>query len=226
MQYTRKIMRVTEVPALAVLKQLPTILLIDARGEVRTEWYTNARLELRYYVTLPADGIYDFDFVADPPAGPVPEIIFPVHTQFHWEAYPITLKGVRVHAEANCLERLLEQAGSYGVACHQSTLGTRDRLKAEGEKVGNGVVAGRTGGDDALASSGRVGNGFAAGGGQVGNGVMAGGGSTGVGGSLVEDDKDWNGRTTVGIGGHGQPSADRLGSHELTEEGQVTGAGT
>ena len=54
---------------IAILKSMPPQWSIRADGLVATAGWTNPRLEPRFYINFPADGIQDLDFVADPPAG-------------------------------------------------------------------------------------------------------------------------------------------------------------
>ena len=52
---------------LALLKSKPPKLSIKADGEVPTGGWSAGELVPRVYVQPPPDGIYDFDFVAEPP---------------------------------------------------------------------------------------------------------------------------------------------------------------
>ncbi len=89
---------------LEISKSLPPILTINAEGRVRTGGYSKARLEPRIYVHPPADGIYEFDFVATPPPGMATQVISPIKAEpYHWEDYPKDLKGVKVYAEENSM---------------------------------------------------------------------------------------------------------------------------
>lgn len=81
---------------------------IHADGVVRTSGYTNPRLEPFVYIQPPADGIWDFDFVADKPGGPVKQVLTPISADYTWESFPSDIKGVRIHAETNSIEERVE----------------------------------------------------------------------------------------------------------------------
>jgi hypothetical protein len=97
--------RVMEVKAAraVIVKTNPPGLLADANGEVPTAGWTNIRLEPFFYVVPPADGIWDMDFVGDPPTGIVAQVVLPVSASITLPA-PHWLKGVRIHAAQNELE--------------------------------------------------------------------------------------------------------------------------
>ena len=63
-----KILEITSVK-LSVLESFPPKLKIDAFGTVPTGGWSNPKLIPHIHIQAPADGIYGFDFVADPPAG-------------------------------------------------------------------------------------------------------------------------------------------------------------
>lgn len=98
---------------LALLKSQPPRLVISASGLVTTSGWTNGRLEPRFYIQFPPDGIYDFDFVAEPPEGITLMVILPITAKpVEWKKFPAALKGVRVHAQSNKIEALLGQSNS------------------------------------------------------------------------------------------------------------------
>jgi hypothetical protein len=88
-------------------KSKPPVLVVVAKGETRTSGYTNGRLERRQYVIPPADGLQDYDFVADPPRGVATGALSPIEATDRWEDPPSWLKGSRVHAESNQMEGLI-----------------------------------------------------------------------------------------------------------------------
>jgi hypothetical protein len=59
------------------------------------------------YVQAPPDGIYDFDFVARPPTGMAIQVILPIFAGINVEHFPADLRGVRVHASNNAVEKLV-----------------------------------------------------------------------------------------------------------------------
>lgn len=101
-----KVLEVTEV-RLAVLESFPPKLRITAMGTVRTGGWTNPRLEPFIFIQPPPDGIYDFDFVADPPVGPATQVITPIAVAHLWDNLPSGVKGVRIHAAENSKKALL-----------------------------------------------------------------------------------------------------------------------
>jgi hypothetical protein len=101
-----KVLEVTEV-RLAVLESFPPKLRITAMGTVRTGGWTNPRLEPFIFIQPPPDGIYDFDFVADPPVGPATQVITPIAVTHLWDNLPRGVKGVRIHATENFKMALL-----------------------------------------------------------------------------------------------------------------------
>jgi hypothetical protein len=105
-----KILEIKNV-TLALLKSKPPQLAITAIGSVPTTGYSNPHLIPYHYFVPPADGIYDFDFVATSPSGHAGNLILPVVGTFVMEMVPAALKGVRVHASTNMKEALLESKG-------------------------------------------------------------------------------------------------------------------
>ena len=93
--------------SLSILKKNPPILHIDAKGKTRTSGYTNVRLEPRIYVKPPADGIYEFDFVATEPSGVAAQVLTDVEAAYDWDSYPDELKGVKLYAETNDIVEML-----------------------------------------------------------------------------------------------------------------------
>jgi hypothetical protein len=106
-----KIREVTEIH-LAVLESFPPKLRISATGTVPTGGWSNPALQPYIHIQPPPDGIHDFDFVADPPTGPAPQVISPIQATYTWEAFPEGVKGVRVHASQNAVTALLDTTGA------------------------------------------------------------------------------------------------------------------
>ena len=99
---------------LTLLKSNPPLLVINASGFVTTSGWTNGRLEPWYYIDFPTDGIQDFDFVADSPPGITLQVISPITaTPAEWSDPPEKLKGVRIHAQSNKLEKLLGKSEKF-----------------------------------------------------------------------------------------------------------------
>ena len=102
----------------ALAKSQPPDLLVHAQGLVPTSGWQNAVLSAWVYVTPPADGIQDFDMLAEPPQGIVLQVISKIsaHTAIeqvdlanYWGP-GLPLLGVRVHATHNSVETLFAQA--------------------------------------------------------------------------------------------------------------------
>ena len=83
-------------------------MLLKAKGEVLTGGHTNPKLVLVLYVMPPVDGIQDLHFLIDPPGtgAVVTQVITEVETPiFKLEHVPIWMKGVRVQAATNTIEK-------------------------------------------------------------------------------------------------------------------------
>ncbi len=106
-----RIMKVTKVDY-AFAKKRPPDLLIDAEGEVPTGGWMDGQLGPWFYITPPEDGVQDFDFIAESPTGPAPDVVSPItattnivdiDVENYWGANrPLT--GIRVHATENSME--------------------------------------------------------------------------------------------------------------------------
>ncbi|HEY0437128.1 MAG TPA: hypothetical protein VGC92_10835, partial [Phenylobacterium sp.] len=84
-------------------------LTIASIGLAPTTGWTHPRLSPYVYIKPPADGVWDFDFVADAPAGIVADVLTPVAAAWFGIA-PDWCKGVRVHAADNQLAAAAELA--------------------------------------------------------------------------------------------------------------------
>jgi hypothetical protein len=104
-----KILEITEV-RLAVLESFPPQLQITASGTVPTASWSNPRLKPHIHVQAPPDGVYGFDFVADPPKDATARVISSIEVTDVWENLPEDVKGVRVHALQNSKTVLLSIA--------------------------------------------------------------------------------------------------------------------
>lgn len=99
---TKKILTVLDVK-LAIKKSNPPNLFIVAHGEVTTTGWSNGQLIPYVYITPPKDGIYEFDFVADPPTGISGQMISPINAECVWPDFPSDLNGVKVYASTNSI---------------------------------------------------------------------------------------------------------------------------
>ena len=75
---------------------------LAAAGEVRSGGFTDATLDPVFYVIEPADGFYDFVFVATPPNEQAVQVISVVTASGTWLNDP-KIKGLRVHGKENCI---------------------------------------------------------------------------------------------------------------------------
>ena len=95
---------------LQILKSKPPILDIIAIGNVNSSGWKKGSLIPYIYITPPADGIYEFDFVAEPPTGPALSVILPIVAQGQWEDFPPDLKGVKIYSSTNSVISMLNEA--------------------------------------------------------------------------------------------------------------------
>jgi hypothetical protein len=95
---------------LSVVNTKPRALYIRARGLVPTSGWTNPSLSEYIYIQPPPDGIWDFDFTAQPPEGIVLEVFTRIIVEHIWHGDVDALKGVRIHASTNQKVELLAGA--------------------------------------------------------------------------------------------------------------------
>jgi hypothetical protein len=98
---------------------------IVASGRAQSSGWTNPQLGAWFYVTPPADGIQDFDLLAEEPTGLVLPVLSPLSASLivarEWRHYwgpERPLRGVRVHAQTGAREAFFEE----GVAVHANRL--------------------------------------------------------------------------------------------------------
>jgi hypothetical protein len=102
-----KILEVLDVE-LFVLENHPPKLRISASGNIPGKGWTNPRLEPLAFIQPPPDGIYDFDFVADPPhQEPATDAITSIGVVHLWDPLPPDAKGVRIHVKHDSKKALL-----------------------------------------------------------------------------------------------------------------------
>lgn len=95
----RKIWQVVDV-RVSVLESFPPKLLIVASGTVTSTGWSNSQLIPYLYFVPPADGIYDFDFVAEAPTDIVNPVIIPIVIPFVWNDFTEEVKGIRIHGSS------------------------------------------------------------------------------------------------------------------------------
>jgi len=97
---------------LTIVKSYSPRLVINARGVATTPGWKKPRLEPSY-TKFAADGIQEFDFVAEPPDGMAKQALSPITAEpFEWENPPSHLRGVRVCAESDEITVPIEDAKS------------------------------------------------------------------------------------------------------------------
>lgn len=89
------------------IKKNPPEYRIDVQGKTSTSGWSNPELSAVVYVQAPPDGIYDYDFVAEPPSGMSAQVLTLISVQKVLEKMPKGFRGVRVRAKSNEKETLL-----------------------------------------------------------------------------------------------------------------------
>lgn len=92
---------------LSVLRTDPPSLVIAAMGSSSSTGWSDAKLEPIPVDGLPADGIYEFNFVATPPVGVALQSMVPQFASLTLSPIPADLKGVRVNSSGNSQEAML-----------------------------------------------------------------------------------------------------------------------
>lgn len=105
-QTLRSVLEVTEIN-LAFPRIFPPQINIAVAGTVPSAGWTEPQLIPYTYIQAPPDGIYDFDFVANPPEEITAQVITPIKATYVWKFSPQELKGIRVHASTNSKVALL-----------------------------------------------------------------------------------------------------------------------
>lgn len=90
----------------AYIKTTPVRLQILADGMAPTTGWSNGQLIPYVYVGPPAYGVWDFDLVGDPPdvGG---DALSPISANYVWMGNINAIKGVRIHASSNKMERFI-----------------------------------------------------------------------------------------------------------------------
>lgn len=89
----------------------PAGLAVVASGMVSTGGWRHPLLKPRFHHPPPADGFLDVDFLAEPPVGPVIQVLTPIAAQTVLQPLPEWVQGVRVHGATNHVEAPLTEAG-------------------------------------------------------------------------------------------------------------------
>lgn len=89
-------------------------LTVTVQGKVTTAGWSKPELIPFIYVMPPADGIMDFNFIAEPPTDLVAQVLTPIVTTHIEEHPPSWVRGVRVHASLNSKEALIGEMPDSG----------------------------------------------------------------------------------------------------------------
>lgn len=79
-------------------KTNPPVIRIEATGIARSTGWSEPELVQRQLGTAPADGVYEFDFTAERPAGISLPTLTPIKAARALAEPPDDLRGVRIHA--------------------------------------------------------------------------------------------------------------------------------
>jgi hypothetical protein len=107
----RKILEVNGI-ALSIDSAAPDTVSITADGMVTTSGWTNPMLVDFNFSNPTAEGIFNYEFIAESPVGPVLTVISPISITLDLNIPPSQVKGVKVHAVNNSIETLLGTNGN------------------------------------------------------------------------------------------------------------------
>ena len=94
---------------LTYIKKDPPEYHIDAQGKTRSAGWSSPRLSAVVYVQAPLDGIYDLNFMAEPPSGVSAKVFTPISVHDVLGEMPKRFRGVHVHATSDKKEAILER---------------------------------------------------------------------------------------------------------------------
>jgi len=112
---SEKVIQATSVALGEVIKINPPVLEVKIKCKVNSSGWTNLELRPWSYFVEPLDGIYDYDLVADAPAGVNAQVITdlesikPLQVQM-----PIGYRGFKIHSSTNIIEVENLQADNVG----------------------------------------------------------------------------------------------------------------
>ncbi|MFT3704544.1 MAG: hypothetical protein QM802_19410 [Agriterribacter sp.] len=93
--------------------QFPPALIIKVQGEAPGVGYSDVHLEPYFYHSVPSDGIFAFSLVGTAPEQEETNTPEEVEAAvFRWDNFPDTLKGIKVYADNNAVEKVLFQLES------------------------------------------------------------------------------------------------------------------
>lgn len=118
--------RTVESVSAVFLKSHPPTFLVNAVGTVPTGGWSDGQLAPRVYITPPADGLWDFDFVAKAPTGIATTVISSIGASFSLFDPPAWVKGARVHASLNSADSSYD-AAAPGLVAFSAAAGGGDK---------------------------------------------------------------------------------------------------
>lgn len=104
-----------DVEALITIPENPRAISVSAAGWVPTSGWSRPDLAPWMYIVPPQDGILDLDFVASPPTGMVLQVLAKISVVRSLQV-PHWVKGVRVHASTNAIEKTIAAGTGAGAA--------------------------------------------------------------------------------------------------------------
>lgn len=96
----------TVVSVVCMVHKSPSQLHVTANGEVSTGGWTGPALRRRTYVAAPVDSIWEYDFIATPPAGMATQVITPISAEDTWADFPQSVIGIRVYGEGSGIKEI------------------------------------------------------------------------------------------------------------------------
>lgn len=105
----KKILTVDDIQ-ITLLKSNPPQLTISAVGTVSSGGWSNGQLVEYVYIVPPSDGMYEYDFVAEPPDEAAIQVLTPIFAGTIRANLPKELKGIRVRSSTNSREASLSSA--------------------------------------------------------------------------------------------------------------------
>lgn len=98
-----KVLQANAITKVLFNKRKPLLVVVEAEGTVSSSGWSNGQLVPRVYVKPPADGIQDFDFLAEKPTGIVLWVLSAITGHGEIEMAP-WMRGVRIHGQHNSVE--------------------------------------------------------------------------------------------------------------------------
>lgn len=103
-----KILEVQDISV--VLDNNQPVVIIKASGTVTSSGWKNSMLVPHNFDSPPPDGIYDFDFVAEPPKDISIPVLMPIGATLKLESIPENFKGIRIHGgNSNYKEKIMTE---------------------------------------------------------------------------------------------------------------------